>query len=202
MKIQEFDPQRFSKTLKSPVQRLISYLLRGLLVLLPIGATISIVLWILGGLSDLLHLDEVGFWEFWLYAAVILAGIVGVGVLTQGVVAKQVLDFFEGIIEKAPGLSFIFGTTKDMTEAFMGENKKFDKPIVVELEGGVHRMGFLTQSDMSVINMPDHCSVYLPLSYALTGEMLIVPKNKVKPIDVEPSHVTKFVVSGGVAGLN
>ncbi|MFZ9754624.1 MAG: DUF502 domain-containing protein [Bacteroidia bacterium] len=202
MKKYDFDPQHFNKTLKSPFQRVIGYLLRGLLVLVPIGATVGIVMWILGWLSGLLHLDEVSFLQFCLYAALVLAGIVGVGILTQGVVAKQVLDFFEGIIEKAPGLSFIFGTTKDMTEAFMGENKKFDKPIVVELEGGMHRMGFLTQEDMSIINMPDHCSVYLPLSYALTGEMLIVPKNKVKPIDVEPSHVTKFVVSGGVAGLD
>jgi uncharacterized membrane protein len=149
-----------------------------------------------------LHLREISGKEFFFYTLLVVSIILAVGFITRGVVARQILDFFEGIIEKAPGLSFIFGTTKDMTEAFVGEKKKFTKPVLVNVGEGVYRMGFITQEDMKIIEMPGHSAVYLPYSYGLSGEMLIVETGKVKPIDVESSHWTKYIISGGVAELN
>ena len=107
----------------------------------------------------------------------------------------------EGIIEKAPGLNFIFGTTKDMTEAFVGENKKFTRPVVVEISDGVYKIGFLTQEDMSAVGLPNCCAVYLPYSYTLSGETTVVEKSRVRRIDKESGDVTKFVLSGGATNL-
>ena len=120
---------------------------------------------------------------------------------TKGVIAQQIMGFFEGIIEKAPGLNFIFGTTKDMTEAFVGEKKKFTKPVVVEISEGVYKIGFLTQEDMTAVGLPNCCAVYLPYSYTLSGETTVVEKSRVRRIEKESGDVTKFVLSGGATNL-
>jgi uncharacterized membrane protein len=187
---------------RSTWRLLINYFLRGLLVLLPIVLTILIIVWLVNTITGVLHLREISGKEFFFYTLLVVSIILAVGFITRGVVARQILDFFEGIIEKAPGLSFIFGTTKDMTEAFVGDKKKFTKPVLVNVGEGVYRMGFITQEDMKIIEMPGHSAVYLPYSYGLSGEMLIVESGKVKPIDVESSHWTKYIISGGVAELN
>lgn len=187
---------------RSTWRLLINYFLRGLLVLLPIVLTVLIIGWLVNTISNVLHLREISGKEFFFYTLLVVSIIMAVGFITRGVVARQILDFFEGIIEKAPGLSFIFGTTKDMTEAFVGDKKKFTQPVVVNVGEGIFRMGFITQEDMKIIDMPGHSSVYLPYSYGLSGEMLIVETGKIKPINVESSHWTKYIISGGVAELN
>jgi uncharacterized membrane protein len=187
---------------RSTWRLLINYFLRGLLVLLPIVLTVLIIGWLVNTISNVLHLREISGKEFFFYTLLVVSIIMAVGFITRGVVARQILDFFEGIIEKAPGLSFIFGTTKDMTEAFVGDKKKFTQPVVVNVGEGIFRMGFITQEDMKIIDMPGHSAVYLPYSYGLSGEMLIVETGKIKPINVESSHWTKYIISGGVAELN
>ena len=187
---------------RSTWRLLINYFLRGLLVLLPIVLTVLIIGWLVNTISDVLHLREISGKEFFFYTLLVVSIILAVGFITRGVVARQILDFFEGIIEKAPGLSFIFGTTKDMTEAFVGDKKKFTQPVVVNVSEGIFRMGFVTQEDMKIIDMPGYSAVYLPYSYGLSGVMMIVETVKIKRIDVESSHWTKYIISGGVAELN
>ncbi len=187
--------------INSPVRKAIGYFLQGLLVVIPIGATIGILVWMYRGIQSWLDLGHVSWGAFGIYILIGFGVIVLIGVFTKGVIAQQVMVFFEGIIDKAPGLNLIFGTTKDLTHAFVGEKKKFNKPVVVEISSGLYRMGFMTQTSLSSIDMPEFVSVYLPYSYAFSGEMIIVHKDKIRRLDLEGSDVTKFVLSGGAAEL-
>ncbi|MCC7298364.1 MAG: DUF502 domain-containing protein [Bacteroidia bacterium] len=180
---------------------MLNYFLRGLLVLLPVGLTIGIIFWILTTLGTWLNIDGLGWKGLFFYGMLIIATILLVGFATKGVVANQIINFFEGIIEKAPGLNFIFGTTKDVTEAFVGDKKKFTEPVIVEMAEGVYKIGFMTQKTMAIIGKPDFVTVYLPFCYSLSGEMIVIDAGRVRPIDQESSHITKFVISGGVVGL-
>jgi uncharacterized membrane protein len=193
--------QLIKSRLRTPGQLFISYFLRGLLVVLPVAITVGILSWILKGIGSYLYLDQLSIGVILLYAVIALAAITVIGFFTKGVIAQQIMGFLEGIIEKAPGLNFIFGTTKDMTEAFMGEKKKFTKPVVVEISEGVYKIGFLTQEDMSTVGLPHCCAVYLPYSYTLSGETTVVDKSRVRRIDKESGDVTKFVLSGGATNL-
>jgi uncharacterized membrane protein len=197
-----FSMSENNKRARSTWRMLINYFLRGLLVLLPIVLTVVIIVWLVNMVTGILHLRDISGKEFFFYALLVLSVILGVGFITRGVVARQILDFFEGIIEKAPGLNFIFGTTKDMTEAFVGDKKKFTKPVVVCVGEGIYRMGFITQEDMKIIDMPGYSAVYLPYSYGFSGEMLLAERSKIKPINAESSHWTKYIISGGVAELD
>jgi uncharacterized membrane protein len=199
----QFTPydQLIKSRLRTPGQLFISYFLRGLLVVLPLAITVGILGWILKGIGRYLYLDQLSVGAILLYGTSGLAAITLIGFFTKGVIAQQIMGFFEGIIEKAPGLNFIFGTTKDMTEAFVGEKKKFTKPVVVEISEGVYKIGFLTQEDMSAVGLPNCCAVYLPYSYTLSGETTVVEKSRVRRIDQESGDVTKFVLSGGATNL-
>lgn len=195
--------ERGRQQVKSSWQLLLNYFLRGLLVLLPIALTVGIIIWLVNTISHWMHLDEISGKEFFFYALAIVLVILFVGFVTRGVVARQILDFFEGIIEKAPGLSFIFGTTRDVTEAFVGDKKKFTEPVTVEINEGIFKLGFLTQKDMASIGMKEYCAVYMPFCYGLSGEMMVVKREKVKPVvNQESSHWTKFIISGGVVNLD
>jgi uncharacterized membrane protein len=55
---------------------------------------------------------------------------------------------------------------------------------------------------MNIIGMPGHSAVYLPYSYGFSGEMLLVERSKIKTVNAESSHWTKYIISGGVAELN
>lgn len=175
--------------------------LRGLLVVLPIALTAGILIWMLGLLGSILHLDDLSFGAMLLYVTLGIVSITLIGKLTEGVVAQQFLAFVEGIIEKAPGLSWIFGTTKDLTNAFVGDEKKFTKPVRVRSTEYTWRIGFLTEEDCSEIGMPDHCVVYLPMSYAITGQIIVVKKTDVERIDADAGTVMKFILSGGVTEI-
>ncbi len=187
--------------MKSPIRKVLGYFLQGLLVVIPIGATVGVLVWLYRGIQSWLDLGHVSWGAFGIYIVIGFGIILLVGVFTKGVIAQQIMEFFEGIIEKAPGLNLIFGTTKDLTHAFVGEKKKFNKPVVVEISAGLYRMGFMTQTSLDAIEMPDYVSVYLPYSYAFSGEMVIIHKDKIRRLDLEGSDVTKFVLSGGAAEL-
>ncbi len=186
---------------RSGMRKLLNLFLRGLLVVLPIALTIGILFWILGLLGNVLHLNNLSFGAIILYLASGIAVIILIGKVTEGVVAQQVISFLEGVIEKAPGLSWIFGTTKDVTKAFVGKEKKFTKPVKVRITEYHWRFGFLTQEDLTDVGLPQHCTVYLPMSYAITGELIVAKKIDVEPLDVDSGALMKFIVSGGVTEI-
>ncbi len=186
---------------KSTWQKIINYFLRGLLVLMPFAITAWIIYWIISNIVSAMVENKLSGQQVTFYAIFILIAILATGYFTRGVVARQILDFFEGIIEKAPGLKFIFGTTKDMTEAFVGDKKKFTEPVLVEFAPGIERIGFITQHDMEIIGRKDYYSVYIPASYAISGDLYIIQKDHVKPFSHDSGHVMKFIISGGIASL-
>ena len=186
---------------KSKSRIFLNLFLRGLLVVLPIALTIIIFISILSFLGNALGLNNLSYGLILLYLILGILVITLIGQFTQGVVAQQVIEFVEGIIEKAPGLSWIFGTTKDMTEACVGENKKFNKPVKVKYVNNLYRIGFLTKDDLTEFGMPGLASVYLPSSYSIAGEIVIVEAKDYEIIDGDPSEIMKFLLSGGVTEI-
>ena len=129
--------------------------------------------------------------------------LVFVGWISSSYLFGKVVEFFGHALERTPGIRYIYTSVKDFLEAFTGDKKKFDKPVLVNVDGtDVWRMGFMTQPDCSMFGMSDHVVVYLPHSYALSGVVYIVPVSKIKMLDnVSSTDAMKFAVSGGVADI-
>jgi uncharacterized membrane protein len=134
---------------------------------------------------------------------IVIASLIVIGWLgSTFFVWKFLIGFFDGILERTPFLKFIYTSVKEVVESFMGDKKKFNKPVMVRVrkEPEIRQIGFITQTDLSKLNMPGRVAVYMPHSYAVSGFMYIVQAEDVLPLDMNPSDAMKMAVSGGMAG--
>ena len=184
---------------KVTFSKFLNYFFRGLLVLAPITITLYIIVFALNWLDGLIPAINIP----GLGLIIVLATITLAGYLTSTIVIKSIFEYFERGILKIPLISLIYSSLKEPMGAFVGEQKKFDKPVVVfmDRENGIQRLGFITQDDLSNLGLQDMVSVYLPHSYNFSGNFYIVPQSNVKPINVSRTHFMKFIVSGGVTAI-
>jgi uncharacterized membrane protein len=113
-------------------------------------------------------------------------------------------QYFERLIERAPLTKFIYSSVKDLISAFVGEKKRFNHPVLVTIERNSHiqRVGFITNDSLKSLDLGEEMvAVYLPFSYSFTGELVILPRENIKPIDASGTNMMKFVISGGVSGI-
>ena len=87
-------------------------------------------------------------------------------------------------------------------EAFVGDKRKFNQPILVHFMDGTAKPGFLTQPDLALLGKPGMVAVYLPHSYNFSGNLFFVDAQRVEKVDVDSTAYMKFIVSGGVTDLN
>jgi uncharacterized membrane protein len=197
--------------------RVIRYFLQGLIVIAPIGITIYAVLWLFRTVDNILpniiaeifpgmlQRDAEGALKTipGLGFIVVILIVVFVGWLSSLFFVERLVHVFDKVLEKTPGIRFIYSSVKDFLEAFAGNKKKFDKPVLVTVDAeNIWRIGFITQHDASQLGLTTHIVVYVPHSYAISGITYIVPREKVRPLQISASEAMKFVVSGGISDVD
>ena len=203
---------------KVTINRLVQFFFQGLIVLTPIAVTIWVVLglfqWVDGFLPNLINtlfpslldkkldgsLDKIPGLGF----VVVVLLVLLVGWLSSLFVVGRLVSIFDTVLERTPGIKIIYSSVKDFLEAFAGNKKKFDKPVLVNVDvSGVWRIGFITQPTNTEFGLPDHVTVYVPHSYAISGITYIIPKTNIKLLDnVSASDAMKYAVSGGVTDFH
>ena len=121
------------------------------------------------------------------------------------IIGRLIVDGIDYVLEHIPGIKFIYTSLKDVLGSFVGDKKKFNVPVWVNTNEtpAIWRIGFLTQSDMSVVNLDQMVAVYLPHSYAVSGWVIITKYNNIKEVTgMSAAEAMKFAVSGGVAGFH
>ena len=90
---------------------------------------------------------------------------------------------------------------KDFFEAFAGEKKKFNKPVIANIDDNdVWRVGFITQEEANDFGFNEYVAVYIPMSYSIAGNVYLLPRNRIRMIpNVNATDAMKFAISGGVA---
>jgi uncharacterized membrane protein len=178
--------------------RLLGYFARGLVLLTPIAVTIWIC-WII-----FMRVDG------WLGLPVPGAGFVAtlilitlVGFLGSNLLTRSAMGLFERAMSRLPFVRLLYGSTKDLLNAFVGEKRRFDKPVLMTLSanGTARLVGFVTQETLHHLGLNGHVSVYCPHSYAFSGQLFVVPVSQVVALDVASADAMAFIVSGGVAAL-
>ena len=121
------------------------------------------------------------------------------------IIGRLIVDGIDYVLEHIPGIKFIYTSLKDVLGSFVGDKKKFNVPVWVKTNEmpEIWRIGFLTQSDMSVVHLDQMVAVYLPHSYAVSGWVIITKYNNIKEVTgMSAAEAMKFAVSGGVAGFH
>lgn len=174
-------------------RKLFNYFLKGLLISLPVYATYRIIRGSVETLDAVLDLETKGLGFVIVIASITLMGFIGSTIIT-----RPLIDLLDDLFSKIPLVKVIYTSIKDLIEAFVGDKKKFNKPVLVELAPGVYKPGFITREDLSSLSLPGTVAVYLPHSYAFSGNLFLVERTKLKPYIGESSELMKFIVSGGV----
>jgi uncharacterized membrane protein len=184
------------------MRRLAAYFFRGLLVLAPLAVTVY-VCW-----AVLAAVDE--FIGRWVPIPVPGAGllltlalITAVGFLASNLLTRGLLALLERLLVRVPLVRFLYTSTRDLFSAFVGENRRFDRPVLVRIapEADVRAIGFVTQTTLEQLGLAGHAAVYFPQSYNVAGNLVLIPADRVEPLDADSSAVMAFIVSGGVTAL-
>ena len=187
---------------------------QGVIVLAPIGITVWVIVslfnWVDNFLPNILNsmfpirfasvngqipkVTGLGF-------VVVISLVLIVGWLSSLYFMEKLVSVFDKVLERTPGIKIIYSSVKDFLEAFAGNKKKFDVPVLVNVDSpDVWRIGFITQENTAHFGMVDYITVYVPHSYAISGITFIVPLSRIKklPKGISAAEAMKYVVSGGV----
>lgn len=188
------------------MKKLINYFLQGILYIAPIGITAYIIYVVFMFADNLLKTTLEKLFDLYipgLGLLIIVFILILVGLLGQTIIARPFKFLFDRFIDKTPLLKVIYSAFSDLFSAFVGKGKKFNKPVLVLVNpiSNLEKLGFLTEEDLASLNETEKVAVYFPHSYNFSGELFIVPKAQVKPVNINPAEVMKFIVSAGVSGF-
>ena len=171
---------------------------QGLLVLAPVAITTWIVWVSVTTLDRWLDTEIPG-----LGILIAAAGITLIGYLTGNVIGHKLVSWLEAGLQRVPLVRILYNSLRDLLGAFVGQKRKFDKPVAVEMnQHGLKVLGFLTSESFDDPQLAGHVSVYLPESYNFAGNLIVVPKNRVHPLDADGAEFMAFIMSGGVTDMN
>jgi len=177
------------------MSRLFNYFLRGLVVVVPLALTLYVCTVIFTTIDSWLGLPirGVGF-------VLALVLITFVGFMASGLITRSLIGALDRMFERLPFVRLLYSSAKDMLNAFVGEKRRFDKPVLVSLnaEGSLKILAFLTSDSLGTLGLVDQVTVYMPQSYGFAGHILVVPSSRVERIDADAAEVMAFIISGGV----
>lgn len=184
---------------------LVKSFFQGLLIIGPFALTVWIIWYVvtsidsmIPGLSENLY---PGITFLLVIAATTVIGYLG----NRFIIGRFIVDTFDYILEHTPGIKFLYTSLKDVLTSFVGDKKKFNRPVLIKTSSNpeVWRIGFLTQDNLTSVGFPDYVSVYLPHAYAVSGWVVFVQSEDIVILEnVGAAQAMKFAVSGGVAGFH
>jgi len=175
---------------------LIKNFLRGLVIVVPIAVTVYLLYQSFIFLDRLLKLPTPG-----LGIAILLVAIIAIGALAGNFVGRRIFALTETVFTKAPIVRIVYAAIKDLLEAFVGKQRRFDRPVSVQVSEDVRVFGFVTQDDLGVLATTSDVAVYVPFSYTWDGCLLVVKRDRVQPLEADSAKVMALVVSGGISRM-
>ena len=176
---------------------LVKNFLRGLVIVVPVAVTIWVIVRAFNAVDRL-----VGFKYPGIGFVVIVGGTLLVGVLASNFIGRRFVALTHAIFTRAPLVRIIYASLKDLLEAFVGDKKRFDRPVAVAVTDDVMTLGFMTQDDLSFLSLPGRVAVYLPFSYSMSGTVVVVSSSRVSLLQADSASVMALIVSGGVSRVS
>jgi len=197
------------------MNRIINYFLRGILYIVPLSVTIYIlyisILFIKNLIRPILEsintiIDIQLEWLSLLLGVIIIFILVLIiGFLGSIIISTPINSLFKKLLKQAPLVETIYTSIKDLMNTFVGNKKGFSEPVLVKLyeNSTIERIGFVTNEDVESLNIKKgKVLVYMPHSYAISGQLFIVDKKDITPIDKSSGEIMKLIISGGVTEVH
>lgn len=184
---------------------LFNYFLRGLLFILPVFTTIYILVILVQWANQLFNELLFDWLPVYIPGLGLLAAmliVVLLGFFVTLVVTQPIFKALERLMARTPFIKIIYSVIKDLTEALVGDNRRFNKPALITFADGVDRIGFITDGKLEEAGIENRITVYIPHSYNFSGNLFLVAPDRVRPLNLHPADTLKFVVSAGVTRID
>lgn len=190
------------------VKKLLMYFMQGLLVTVPVAITsfvvYKIIVLITSAFSILGTIVSPVIDPF-IYTAIAIGVIFLMGLLGSSIILSPLFNLFDNALEHTPFIKTVYSSVKDLMAAFVGNKKRFNQPVLVTInkENSIQQLGFVTQKTLKELGIKEGVvAVYIPMSYSVSGNLIIVPADNITSIKASPTEVMKFIISGGVTELD
>lgn len=188
------------------MKNLLKYFINGLLTILPIVLAVYIIYKIFGFLDSILGdllkdvLKEDYIPGIGLITTIVLITVLGW--MSTQYISGKIFRLIDRILEKTPFVKTVYTVIKDTIHSLFGEKRSFSTVVMIEYpELNMKSIGFITTEDIRSLGdeLSDHVAVYIPQTFQIAGFTFLVPKDRVKVLDIKPEDAMKFLLSGGVA---
>jgi len=184
--------------------------LKGLVVIIPVALTLTILWWLASGAEQLLGGLLLRFLPkgWYMPGMGLVAGLVItvlIGLLSHVLLLRKFFNYTEDLFNRLPLVKTIYTAIKDFVDYFSPGNKTaMSKVVLVRLPGqDFEQIGFVTREDFASLpldsSITDPVAVYLPMSYQIGGYTLFLPRTAVTPLDLTFEEGMKLVLTGGVS---
>ena len=187
-----------------------SALVRGLVVVLPIGFTIWLLWWIGSTTESLLRqlillVVPPRFYMPGMGIAAALLLFLAAGTLFNALLVQSALAAWERFLDRIPVVKTIYGATRDFVKLLPTGGKRRDlRRVVLARFGEAQVIGFVTQDDASELGIvgekDDLVAVYFPMSYQIGGYTALLPRARIEPLEIPVETAMRMVLTGGISG--
>lgn len=182
--------------------------LRGLVTVIPVAATIYVVVWLAVSAEWLVGLAVQAFIPDEWYRpgmglALALPLLYGVGWAVNHWLLRAFIDVTEWILSRTPLVNKIFNAVQDVISYFGKDRQEnFDQVVSMEL-AGVTVLGLVTRHDLNDLPVGlranDRVAVYIPGSYQIGGFTVNVLRERLTAVDMTVEDALRYAVTGGMS---
>jgi len=180
------------------MKRISRYFIQGILFIVPLFVTVYVIYILFIKVDSLIGLPIPGTGVLLVLAMIPVIGFVATNFLTSWLTRGV-----EAMFVRLPLVKMVYTAIRDLVQAFVGDQKRFNRPVLVNLsgDGNLRTLGFLTNENLASLSLEDSVAVYIPQAYNFAGYLAVVPSKNVVPVALDPGDVMKFIVSGGVTSF-
>ncbi len=197
---------------KSVFAKIRNNFIAGIVVLIPIGITLYLTLFIIRISSKVIpkEINPNNYLPFDIPGVEILIALIiitFIGWLSLSFLGKKFFELLNNLLKKIPILRTIYSAIGQMTESFTKTDNKQKSVVLLEYpRKGVWAVGFATKENEGVIKdkiKEDLINVFVPTTPNPTsGFLLLVPKKDLIFLDISFEQASKFIVSAGTTNIN
>ena len=184
---------------------------KGLIAIIPLTLTLYLLFWLAGTAELALgNIFKFFFPDSWYIKG--LGFVLGLpivfffGAFLESLTFRSLFNNLEELVIQIPVVKSVYTTIRDFSSLFSSKNKgKFKQVVLVNVSpGNGKQIGFITVSDFEEVLhtfiADDQIAVYLPFSYQMGGNTVIMSRENVTEIDMSVEDALRFIATAGVVG--
>lgn len=180
--------------------------LKGLMAVLPIAITLTLIIWILDAIERIFGFvikAIVGPAHYYPGSGIVvgLIFVFIIGLIMNAWIVQKIYNYSDSLLKRIPFVKSLYGSICDMMNFFKTKKSSGAEVVMVSIHGS-KVLGLVTRDSFkdlpAGIGAEGEIAVYIPMSYQLGGFTLIVPKSAVTKIDMSIEKAMRFAVTAGM----